>query len=351
MFYADYFDGKTSTRHRVTVIVVDGMLRIKGDQILVKMARAEANLQSRIGDTPARIELPNNGLLVAHAEYSAVSHELGAVAVKTLAHRLESNLGVVFASLIGLIVAGWFVYKDGIPLAARHVAESMPVGVEREIGRYGLESLDKIAFSPSRLTAERKAKIQAGFGELVAKTKLPAGVRLEFRQGGWIDANALALPGQIVVITDQLVEVLGSTDRALAVLAHELGHVERRHGLRRLLESSMVGLATFVIWGDASSVAAVAATLPTALVHAGYSRDAESEADEYAFELLKQTGRAPALFAEAMDAMEAHYAAKARSAADEPETKSKQRRSLGYFSTHPDSEDRSARARAAAGTP
>ncbi|MFM7461995.1 MAG: M48 family metallopeptidase, partial [Burkholderiales bacterium] len=308
MFQADYFDGTSSTKHAVVVGMYDGMLRIRGEGVNRDVSKEALNLHSQIGDVPPRIELADGALMVCHADYTSVSREIGSAPSKSLGHRLESNLSVVFASLLGVIVAGWFAYTDGIPWAARVVAERIPVEIERDLGRYSVESLDKMATTPSKLDTTVREEIMRGFRELVALTTLPKDMRLEFRDGGWIGANAFALPGQIVVVTDQLVREMDSVDRVLAVLAHELGHVERRHTMRRLLETSFTGLVTLAIWGDASGVAATAATIPSTLVHAGHSRGAESEADEYAFDLLTRSGRSPALFAEAMERL-AHLVA------------------------------------------
>ena len=49
--------------------------------------------------------------------------------------------------------------------------------------------------------------------------------QLEFRHGGYIDANAFALPSGIIVMTDELVELAKSDDELISVLAHEIGHV------------------------------------------------------------------------------------------------------------------------------
>lgn len=342
MFQADYFDATTSAKRAVTVVVQEGELRITGAEVDVRFPLASVNLQSRIGGVPPRIELADGGALVCHADYAAVADELGVVPAKTLAHKLESNLKFVFASLVGVIVAGWFAYTQGIPWLATTVAERLPVTVERDLGRASLAWLDSNVFSPSKLDAARKEEIRKGFAELLAQTALPREVRLEFRYGGWIDANALALPGQIVVLTDQLVGVMSNNDQVLAVLAHELGHVEHRHGLRNLLQSSMTGLLALVVWGDASAVASVAASIPTAMVHAGYSRQAEREADTYAFDLLKRTGRSPERFAEAILLLEAHHTGK---------MDGERSVSTDYFSTHPDSTQRAKEARAAALAP
>lgn len=57
-----------------------------------------------------------------------------------------------------------------------------------------------------------------------------------------IGANAFALPDGTLVVTDELVELAGDNDdEVLAVLAHELGHIHERHGLRLLRTQGLSG--------------------------------------------------------------------------------------------------------------
>ncbi|MBL8512278.1 MAG: M48 family metallopeptidase, partial [Betaproteobacteria bacterium] len=111
-------------------------------------------------------------------------------------------------------------------------------------------------------------------------------------------------PGGVIVVTDQLVEVMPSEEEVMAVLAHELGHVKERHSLRHLLQDSITALMGLAIFGDVSGLTSVAVALPTVLINTGYSRDFEREADQYAFALLRATGRSPRLFASALSALE-----------------------------------------------
>jgi predicted Zn-dependent protease len=89
-------------------------------------------------------------------------------------------------------------------------------------------------------------------------------------------------------VTDALVELLdggeGPVDEALlGVIAHEIGHVRARHGLRMVTESAAT--ATLLAWwvGDYSSVLAGG---PTWLVQAQYSRAHERDADAHALALM-----------------------------------------------------------------
>jgi Zn-dependent protease with chaperone function len=107
-----------------------------------------------------------------------------------------------------------------------------------------------------------------------------------------------------VVITDELVAAMPGMDEIAAVLAHELGHVQHRHSLRQLLQSSITAMAAMAIYGDVTAITGLAATAPTVLAQTGYSRAHEREADVFAFALLKKIGRSPRAFASAMKSLE-----------------------------------------------
>jgi predicted Zn-dependent protease len=113
--------------------------------------------------------------------------------------------------------------------------------------------------------------------------------RLEFRASE-IGANAFAVPGGIVVITDDMVDIAQSDDEISAVLAHEVGHLIGRHSLRILLQDSASALIIAGLTGDLTSVTALSATVPTVLMQTKHSRDFEREADEFAFDYLESSG-------------------------------------------------------------
>ncbi|MFY0104218.1 M48 family metallopeptidase, partial [Acinetobacter baumannii] len=73
----------------------------------------------------------------------------------------------------------------------------------------------------------------------------------------------------------------------MGVLAHELGHVHRRHLMRRLIQSSAIAATATLLFGD---VSAVLANIPTVLLDLKYSRDIEREADDYAIAMFKANG-------------------------------------------------------------
>jgi Zn-dependent protease with chaperone function len=325
-FEADYFDGLTSRRVPVNVQVEGGRLVVHGGEVLLEIAARDAAIHPRIGSVPLRIGLPGGGLLVTKS-FDAVDATLGVPRSRTLAHRLETHSRFVVASLAVLVVAAWFAYTDGIPWAAKRLAEAIPQGIESQLSAETMNTVDRVFFRPSKVTADRRRAIEQKFARMKRSAEVPAETRLVFRDGGMIGPNALTLPGGVIVVTDQLVDVLDD-DEVAAVLAHELGHVHYRHSTRVLLSGSFHALVVMAVFGDASSISSIAATAPTVLVNSGYSRDFEREADAFAFDLLDRTGSSPEAFATALEDLTNAIGEKKRGL------------DFGYLSTHPQTGER-----------
>jgi Zn-dependent protease with chaperone function len=345
---ADYYDGKSSRRRQVTLVVTDDRVTVRGDGVEFVVPTTEVRIAPRLGGMPRRIEFPD-GAAALTQDHHAVDVAFTHAAHNTLTHRLESHRGFVVVALILTISLCWSGYRYGVPWVAREVAMVLPASLEADLAEESLEALDGFVFRPSKLDASHRTALAKTFGELRAASGQPDSVRLEFRDGNWIGANALALPGGIVVMTDQLVQVVADDKQVFAVLAHELGHIQHRHSLRYVLQDSITALLAMAIYGDASAVTGIAATVPTALVHAQYSQNFEREADDYAFVLLKNTGRSPRDLGLALQALEnADGKEDAENKRQEGATRKKQRsRDFGYLSTHPATQDRIQAAEAA----
>ncbi|MFQ5952170.1 MAG: M48 family metalloprotease [Candidatus Omnitrophota bacterium] len=106
--------------------------------------------------------------------------------------------------------------------------------------------------------------------------------------------NAFAAPGGYIYIFDDLVDVLETDDKIAAVLAHEMGHVEAKHSIKRLQGS--LGATLLVLLGsqmktDNKSFAAANAAIGTLM--SAYSRHDERQADDLSIKYLKRAGFDP----------------------------------------------------------
>ncbi len=98
-----------------------------------------------------------------------------------------------------------------------------------------------------------------------------------------------------------MAKAAATTEEVLAVLAHEIGHVELRHTMRSVLQNSVVAAAAAAVTADAASLSVAIAGLPALVAQTKYSREFEAAADEYAFRLLKRKGYSPTAFASLME--------------------------------------------------
>ncbi len=97
--------------------------------------------------------------------------------------------------------------------------------------------------------------------------------------------NAVALPGGGVGVTTSLLEQVKSDIGLATVLAHELGHHQHRHGLKRFGRVLLWKLLlSFVLGGtDISGL-----DLALNVTAASYSREQEREADRFGLTLVHQ---------------------------------------------------------------
>jgi len=188
------------------------------------------------------------------------------------------------------IVGTWAMLTFGVPVAARQIAFSVPAELDQSLGNEGIGVLDRFMFDKSELPAQRIAYVRSLFEDIKGENSEFDYFRLEFRLSSAIGANAFAIPGGLVIMTDGMVNIAESDAELIAVLAHEVGHLGQRHGLRILLQNSASAIIIAGLTGDLSNITALSASIPTILMQAKYSRDFEREADEFAFDFMESHG-------------------------------------------------------------
>ncbi|WPZ13351.1 M48 family metallopeptidase [Nitratireductor rhodophyticola] len=240
--------------------------------------------------------------------------------------RLEANLGLVAAAAVVTVGLVFAIYRFGIPLLASGAAAITPPPIVAAMDRGTLETVDRVVFSPSELDEGRKQELQAMFDELAgfADDAGPA-LKLQLRRGGAIGANALALPGGTIVVTDELVALAASDDEIAGVIAHEIGHVRERHSLQQIYRVLGIGFMVGLIGGDASQLVDDVVTQASALQTLVYSREFETHADLYSVALMARAGRDPLAFVDLLDRI-------VRAVGGSDET--------GWLATHPGTKDR-----------
>jgi beta-barrel assembly-enhancing protease len=166
------------------------------------------------------------------------------------------------------------------------------------------------------------------------RPELFGGYRFQILDSGEI--NAFATPSGLVFLTRGMLRLAESEDDVAAILAHEVGHIVEKHGLKAIKTSRINTALTSVALTSAQfasneDVAELTAAfedsvqdVTSTLVNSGYSRGAEREADAQAVAILRRLGYDPRSLVRILEAMDQKL---------EPG-------GLDFAKTHPDPEDR-----------
>lgn len=338
MVQARYFDGKTAAAQAVSLTLVAQDLVLRGAKIELCWPLREVHISERLGNTPRLLTFAGGGHceVTEHAELDALLKNIGMQ--RSWLDGMHHNLGWAFLAGGLIIVSLLAAYRYLLPWGAEVLALRMPDAVVQQLGNSTLGTLDRFALQPSKLDPSRQSQLRDAYARLkpVPDTRLP--YRIVFRSSPSMGANAFALPDGTIVMLDELAALTKDDNEIVALMAHERGHVERRHAMRMLLQSSVVGLVLTWYVGDVSSLLA---TAPSIIMQAKYSRDMEREADEYAERTLRLNALPPCLLASLLNKLEAaHLTTK------KPDNNSQPRAQrvevMDYLSSHPATHDRAA---------
>ena len=151
------------------------------------------------------------------------------------------------------------------------------------------------------------------------------------------EVNAFAAPGGLILVSRGMLRCCENGDELAAVLAHEICHVQEKHGLRAIKQGRLTEAFTIIAAESAkqlgseelasltrefeSSVGDIVMTLTTS----GYSRTQERDADAAAVRLLKRAGYPEAAIITMLQRMDERLAAAG---------------GLGFAKTHPSAASR-----------
>jgi len=109
--------------------------------------------------------------------------------------------------------------------------------------------------------------------------------------------NAFALPGGFIYVNRGIIEHADKMDELAGVMAHEIGHVVKRHSVKQMQQAqgANVGVTLACILTNVceSQVGQTAINVGGTLVFAKFSREDEAEADEEGFSYLVKAGISP----------------------------------------------------------
>lgn len=135
------------------------------------------------------------------------------------------------------------------------------------------------------------------------------------------EINGLATPGGHIFVTRGLLRLAENEHEVAAILAHEISHVENRHGAKAIMETkgrnlalraealnyrlAAVGAESGILGRGVAVLEERVQSVVNALLGDGYSVDAEKEADLGAIQMLLTLGYDPRALSVVLDRLEA----------------------------------------------
>ena len=294
MISARYFDGKTAKAHDVQINIVgtgqEATIYCKSvDDGPITWTRPlqSARLNERQNASPRRVSFGDDSLLEVPDNFSFQQALDQAGYRESFVTKSQSSWRWIGASVIGVVVAVGLMFTYGVPIIAKGVVYLLPESADKLLGEQAWPLLEKELFKPSKLPTTRQDEIRTKFAVFAAKqTPKAPSYQLEFRRSSF-GPNAIAIPGGRIVLGDELVALSADDDAIIGVLAHELGHVQHRHSMRNIVQASAVTAFISAWLGDVSSLVTL---IPSTLATLKYSRDLETEADDYAVQAMRNAG-------------------------------------------------------------
>ncbi|QIB53010.1 MULTISPECIES: M48 family metallopeptidase [Pseudomonas] len=306
-----YLDGRTSKSRPASVRLENNQLHLRfkdGDYLFDSN---DLRLGMRVGSAGYYLYLPR-GAVFETADQNALAELANAAGIKGSQgwlQRLEASyrLIAVSALVVILCVAGSLVY--GVPWLSRQIAERVPVALENRLGTESLAALDGMWLAPSELAPARQQQVHDAFAPYLARlteSHPQHSLQLLLRSSDDLGANALALPGGTIVFTDELIRLAEDDCELIAIMAHEAGHILHRDTMRGIVQSSLALWLVMSITGDLSAASDLATSVPAVLANLGYSRNMESEADDFALEFMLANQLSPTCFASIMQRLDSN---------------------------------------------
>jgi Zn-dependent protease with chaperone function len=300
---AVFFDGVTSMRRTVTVDLGLTALEIRagaGETLAewpygALAAYAAPDGVVRLGRAgspmPARLEIHDGGLAAALQARAGRIRQFGAVEPRTRVKVVGWSLAAVASALL--------VAMFGVPAVVARVAPLVPVRVEQRLGASvdsqirswldtGLHDRFECGQGPDTPAS------RAAFDKLVGRLEAVAGLPLPVRAAvvRRTEANAIALPGGRVYVFEGLIAKAETPDELAGVIAHEMGHIAHRDGVRAVMQAAGLSFLFGMLIGDFSGGGAAVIAMRTVL-QSSYSRETEAAADAFGAELIVKLGRDP----------------------------------------------------------
>ena len=293
-----YLDGRTATRHHVTISITPTALQLLFSDGTTKQWLYDhiRQTQGAYNDEPVRLEFgpePAEALVISTPTLLTAMHTAAPAMVQHFHNPScrKTRLRWTACAALGVLLAVVGLYRWGLPGMAAVAAPYLPLAWEESLGRQVVAHLATEAQQCH--DPERLRKLDQVVQALTAiHPASPYDIRLSVVDAPAI--NAFAAPGGQVVILRGLLEKTASPEQLAGVLAHELQHVYQRHTTRAILEQTASTFLLSAISGDLSGGLAWGLEGARTFGSLHYSRAHEKEADIEGLRLMQAARLDPA---------------------------------------------------------
>jgi predicted Zn-dependent protease len=101
--------------------------------------------------------------------------------------------------------------------------------------------------------------------------------------------NAFAAPGGYIYIYTGLIKFLDKADDLAGVLGHEIAHADRRHSSQQLQSQYGIQILLGAVLGNQGTIAQILGNIAGGAAALKFSRDDESQADDFSVRYLSDT--------------------------------------------------------------
>jgi Zn-dependent protease with chaperone function len=204
---ATFFDGRTSRAYPVQLAADgSGVLAIRAGDWERNELLTGIRVTPRVAGIHRTLVLRDGGQLQVEDNNAVDAWFPNRDRTAALIDRLERHYVAVATSLLVTAASIVFVTFFGIPYAAEKIAANIPPSVAREMGEQTVTLLNRFGIESSKLPQKRRDELQAVFTKYVADLPDPKHYQLRFMDAK--HPNAFALPGGIIVVTDEMVRLI-----------------------------------------------------------------------------------------------------------------------------------------------
>jgi Zn-dependent protease with chaperone function len=141
----------------------------------------------------------------------------------------------------------------------------------------------KVLSTDLEIDDEKTKKLQNFVNAIQIESTFPLKVYVAKNE----DINAFALSGGKIVVYTALLEKIKNESQLLALISHEISHIENRHVLKNVTRNLSGAIFISVLFGDISGINTVLAENAHLFSQLSFTRSLEKEADIYGLKIMK----------------------------------------------------------------